>query len=83
MKFTYKLDYSNDEPGGDRGYEVIRRGFFIGYVEKDWRPNATPNGTPVRCWTFKHTDGRWADGKTRAQAVEAALALPVPEKAAP
>jgi hypothetical protein len=82
-KFTYRLEYSNDD-SGDRGYEVLRRHVYIGYVDKDWAPNpTTPGGTPVRCWMFRGADGRYGEGPTRDAAVEAALALPVPERATP
>jgi hypothetical protein len=76
MKLTYRLDYSDDTPDGDRGYEVLRRGYVIGYVEKDWVPNPIEGGDPVRSWSFTHVDGRRADGPSRPKAVEAALALP-------
>lgn len=79
MKLTFKLDYTDDMPGGDRGYEVLRRGFYIGTVESDWAPHPTiEGGTPVRCWSFRHKDGRHGEGPSRIKAVEAALALPVP-----
>jgi hypothetical protein len=79
--FKFTLDYSDEEPGGERGYEVTRYGRFIGTVGTEWLPSHEIGGVPVRGWLFRHVDGRWADGRSRQGAIDAALALPVPEKA--
>lgn len=76
MKLTYRLDYSDEMPGGDRSYEVHRFGRIIGLVANDWAPSATEGGTPVRCWYFESNNGRKGSGRTRQAAVEAAMATP-------
>lgn len=76
MKLSFKLCYTDEEPGGDRQYEVVRFGRIIGTVSNDWAPHPTIiGGTPVRWWYFTSVDGRRGDGKSRAAAVEAAIAV--------
>lgn len=72
--FKFELISSDEEPGGDREYEVTRHGYVIGIVGTEWLPSREIGGTPVRGWHFRHNDGRWADGRTRQGAIDAALA---------
>jgi hypothetical protein len=72
--YTFRLDYTDEMPGGDRSYEVHRFGRIIGLVSNDWASSATEGGTPVRWWYFESNDGRKGSAKTRQAAVEAAMA---------
>lgn len=84
MKLSYRLDYTDDEPGGERGYEVLRNRRVIGNVSSDMAPHPTiEGGTPVKAWIAKLWDGRRGEGLTRPAAVADALAKPVPQGVMP
>jgi hypothetical protein len=77
QSYTFRPDRDDYIPGDDRAYEVFSRRVYIGHIEPDWLVGPI-EGEPVKGWIFRHVDGRWAEGRSRPKAVEAALAQPKP-----
>lgn len=80
----YRLDYSDEEPGGERIYVVMTgRNHELGSVGSDMAPHPTiEGGTPVRAWWAKLLDGRTGFGLTRPAAMADAMAQPEPQNPA-
>lgn len=55
-RFTFVPEDVDYEPGDDRCYRVLDRGYVIGVVERDYVPSAIPDGEPVRGWAFCSDD---------------------------
>jgi hypothetical protein len=68
-RLKFKLIGTDYEPGDDRLYDVSYYGQHIGEIERTWLISPIEGGTPPAGFSFTHIDGRYGEGRTRAEAV--------------